>query len=105
MIGGSAKKAMAVRHYFINSREIAIILKGYFQVLFPDEYKIYEAAFEAGVWERADVGPFLGRAAVWKLQVFPHVDGLDGIGPAVSFPMGSYIGGEMYLTDLKAKLL
>ncbi|KAH9920744.1 uncharacterized protein B0H18DRAFT_880753 [Fomitopsis serialis] len=73
------------------------------QVAFPEEYLLYEKAFQAGVWEPAHPGPWLGRAVVWKLQVGPHRDGLDA-GPACIFNCGHYTGGEAILIDLEAKL-
>jgi hypothetical protein len=104
MVGKTSRRAMAVRWYFRATRPIAIILAEYFRVCFPEQFRTYEAAFRAGVWEQADPGPFLGRAIVYKLQVKPHLDNLDGEGPAASFPMGSFSGGAMYWPDLKAKL-
>jgi hypothetical protein len=73
-----------------------------FRVAYPAYYEKYRLAFEAGVWEEADPGPWLGRAIVWKLQVYPHRDGLDA-GPAACFPMGSFEGGQLYLPDLRLK--
>jgi hypothetical protein len=95
---------MAVKWYFKATRPIAILLGQYFRVCFPREYSTYKAAFDAGVWVQEDPGPFLVRAIVYKLQVMPHLDSLDGDGPAVSFPMGSFTGGAMYWPDLQAKL-
>ncbi|KAG1719118.1 hypothetical protein EDB19DRAFT_1837036 [Suillus lakei] len=75
----------------------------HFLLAYPDDFKIYQKAFDAGVWEVADPGPWLGRAIVWKLNVLPHRDGLDG-GPTAIFCLGHFSGGEAYLTDLKLKL-
>ena len=74
-----------------------------FEVLMPECYNIYKKAFEAGVWIDSDPGPWLGRAIVYKLQVSLHKDKDDG-GPAVSFPVGSFKGGEMLIPQLEAKL-
>lgn len=74
-----------------------------FKASFPKEYQRYKKAFDAGVWLAQDPGPWLGRAIVYKLQVLPHRDGLDG-GPTAMWNMGSYTGGELYLPDLKLKL-
>jgi hypothetical protein len=68
----------------------------------PQVYKKYQAAFDAGVWETADPGPWIGRAIVYKLQVLVHRDGKDD-GPTASFPVGDFEGGEMYVPDLCAK--
>ncbi|KAG6905514.1 hypothetical protein DXG01_002283 [Tephrocybe rancida] len=78
-------------------------LAAMFEVAFPEYYAKYKVAFDAGVWEADDPGPWLGRAVIWKMQVLPHRDGLDQ-GPAATFPMGYYSGGEMYFTDLGLKL-
>ena len=79
----------AVINYFRLSRPIALYIKEMFKVAYPSYYPKYEKAFEAGVYERQDPGPFLGRAIVWKLQVQVHQDGLDD-GPTVIFNCGNY---------------
>lgn len=99
----SAKAAQEVKYYMRASRPPALRIAALFQKSFPACYKKYKKVFDAGVWERADPGPFLGRALVWKLQVEPHRDGLDA-GPAVCFPLGSFTGGELYFPDLGLKL-
>lgn len=94
----------AAAWYFSATSELGAILAGMFQAAYPDYYKRYRAAFEAGVWCQCDGGPFLGRALVYKLQVALHQDGLDA-GPTASFPMGFYEGGELYVPDIEAKFL
>jgi hypothetical protein len=74
-----------------------------FKVLFPDVYERYKAAFDAGVWEKDDPGPWLGRAVVYKLQVELHPDKNES-GPSVSFACGNYTGGYMLVPQLLAKL-
>lgn len=44
-----------------------------------------------------------GSGAVYKLQVLPHIDGLDN-GPTASFAAGFFTGGEMHLADQGLKL-
>lgn len=100
---GSGKGSQAVVWYMERTSKLALALKEMFKVAYPEEFKIYEEAFEAGFWEAADPGPWLGRAIVWKLNVLPHRDGLDG-GPTAIFCLGHFSGGEAYLTDLKLKL-
>lgn len=73
-----------------------------FRVLFPEIYQEFQAAFDAGVWEREDPGPWLGRAIVYKLQVELHVDQQD-LNPTASFPCGSFTGGEMVVPQLPTK--
>lgn len=99
----NAQVALAVGWYMQRTAKLAMALKEMFRVAYPDDFEIYEEAFEAGVWEAADPGPWLGRAIVWKLNVLPHRDGLDG-GPTAIFCLGRFSGGEAYLTDLKVKL-
>ncbi|KAJ7439714.1 hypothetical protein B0H11DRAFT_1644113, partial [Mycena galericulata] len=94
-------KSQANVHYFRLTQEVAVILAEYFKVLFPDDYEQYQADFERGVWLREDPGPFLGRAIVYKLQVFVHQDGLDR-GPTASFPCGFFEGGAMHYPDIDA---
>ena len=83
---------------------VAKILGAMFKVIYPDLYEKYRAAFEAGVWEKGDPGPWLGRAIVYKLQVKLHNDGNDD-GPTVSFAVGTYEEGHLLVLDLLAKLL
>jgi len=74
-----------------------------FEATFPDIYKEYKAAFEAGVWVQEDPGPFIGRAIIYKLQSKLHKDSND-VGPSASFPVGYFNGGEMLLPQLGTKL-
>lgn len=94
-----------VERYYKVSRPFAIRLSIMFKHAFPEYWAQYRQAFQAGRWYRIkdDPGPFIGRAIVYKLQVLPHRDGLDG-GPAAIFPVGRFKGGELYLPDLDAKL-
>jgi hypothetical protein len=50
-----------------------------------------------------DLGPWLGRAIIWKLPVKMHMDGLDN-GLTMIFNVRNYTGGDFYLPDLKIKL-
>lgn len=99
----NAQVAQAVQWYLAYTRPLALTLAEMFKVSWPTYYERYRAAFNAGVWVEDDPGPWLGRAIVWKLQVLPHRDGLDG-GPTAIFCFGSFTGGECYLPDLKLKL-
>lgn len=56
--------ALAAKYYFIASKEIAILLDALFLASFPDEHGRYKEAFEAGVWQAEDPGPWLGRVIV-----------------------------------------
>jgi len=82
---------------------LAEMLSQYFQFLFPEEYKKFLRAFEAGVWVKQDCGPWLGRALIYKLQGRLHVDDKDE-GPTVSFPCGFFKGREMIVPELSTKL-
>ncbi|KAF8057189.1 hypothetical protein FPV67DRAFT_1430549, partial [Lyophyllum atratum] len=88
-------------HYVATSL-LSQILGVWFQKLFPAEYARFTKAFDAGVWTSEDPGPWLGRAIVYKLQVELHVDNGDD-GPAVSFPVGYFDGGEMLVPSLDTK--
>lgn len=99
----NAQCAVGCEYFMRISRPDALRLSALFKSLYPAFHEKYRKAFEAGVWVRADPGPFLGRAIVWKLQVEPHRDGLDA-GPAICFPLGSFTGGALYLPDLGLKL-
>lgn len=78
------------------------MLKKMFEILFPKEFKKFQKAFEAGVWEEADPGPWLGHAIVYKLQVDAHLDQRD-MNPTASFPCGYYTGGELQVPQLPTK--
>ena len=88
--------------YYKVTRPLADALKVMYEVIFPDLYDSFRAAFEAGRWFQEDPGPWLGRAIVYKLQVDLHRDTND-IGPSVSFPCGHYKGGEMMIPQLKSR--
>ncbi|KAJ8509050.1 hypothetical protein ONZ45_g8719 [Pleurotus djamor] len=98
-----AGRFLEVQRYYTLTIVLAFRLACYFKVAFPDYYAQYQQAFDAGSWVQADPGPWLGRALVYKLQVTPHVDGLDD-GPTAIFPTGSFGGGAAYLPDLSLKL-
>jgi hypothetical protein len=99
----SSTGLVAIHHYYRATNIIAQKLATLFQVLMPECYDTYKTAFEAGKWLESDPGPWVGRAIVYKLQVDLHKDKEDG-GPAASFPVGSFTGGEMLIPQLKAKL-
>ncbi|KAI0076786.1 hypothetical protein K474DRAFT_1707849 [Panus rudis PR-1116 ss-1] len=92
-----------VRHHITLTRTLALRLSAYFKVAFPETHDKYRRAFDAGVYFPEDPGPWIGRAVVYKLQVDPHMDGLDD-GPTVAFPAGYFSGGEAYFPDLHVKL-
>ncbi|TFK17419.1 hypothetical protein FA15DRAFT_605111, partial [Coprinopsis marcescibilis] len=89
--------------YYSLTKEVATVIGIMFKHAFPEWYKKYQAAFDAGVWLREDPGPFLGRAVIFKLQGKLHKDNQD-LGPSVCFGVGQYSGGEMIFPQLGAKL-
>lgn len=93
----------ALMGYYRATKKLAKQLGVIFEVLMPECYKKYRSAFDAGVWTRADPGPWLGRVIIYKLQVSLHKDKDDG-GPTASFPVGYFSGGAMLIPQLKAKL-
>ncbi|KAF8058964.1 hypothetical protein FPV67DRAFT_1451185 [Lyophyllum atratum] len=99
---GSGSALAGAELYFRNTRVMAGCLAAIFEVVYPTVYKTYKAAFDAGVWVPEDPGPWLGRAIVYKLQVYLHCDTGDN-GPAASFPCGYFEGGEMLIPQLRAK--
>src|SRR6202453_4889856 len=96
--------ALAVKYYYTVTCDVSELLGTYFLVAFPKEHARYREAFDAGVWHLEDPGPWLSRALVYKLQVKPHRDALDG-GPTVMFNMGQYEGGRLYNPCLDLKFL
>jgi len=93
----------AIHNYYCATNLVAKRLSILFKALMPDCYKTYKAAFKAGAWIKSDPGPWVGRAIVYKLQLNLHKDKEDG-GPAASFPVGFFSGGEMLIPQLNAKL-
>ena len=94
---------LAVSNYFLETQATAKEVSDRFAAAFPEFFEQYRLAFEAGVANTLDPGPFLGRALVWKMQVKAHQDGLDE-GPAATFPCGYYSGGYLYIPRLGMKL-
>lgn len=80
-----------------------MLIDAYLEVLFPKWHAEYRAAFEAGVMIPFDYGPMFGRAIIYKLQGRLHRDKRDA-GPSASFPVGSFVGGEVLFPQLGAKL-
>lgn len=99
---GSNSIRLAIENYYIASSPVTRILAEYFKVLFPNAYKKFKAAFDAGQWVKGDPGPWLGRALIFKLQGSLHVDDKDE-GPTVSFPCGHYRGGHMIVPQWPTK--
>lgn len=93
----------AIVNYYQSTKLLAQRLSAIFEVLMPECFRTYKTAFEAGEWLVEDPGPFIGRVIVYKLQVSLHKDKNDG-GPAISFPIGFFKGGEMLIPQLNAKL-
>ncbi|KAJ3535925.1 hypothetical protein NMY22_g6266 [Coprinellus aureogranulatus] len=102
-MGRSSLGYLATCNYYLASRPTILEVNDRFKLAFPKFFAQYKQAFEAGVVNLFDDGPFLGRALVWKMQVRVHRDGLDQ-GPAAIFPCGYYTGGYLYIPDLKLKL-
>lgn len=88
--------------YYKLTRAVADTLATMYEVLFPEEYQKLKPAFDAAQWFLQDAGPWVGRALVYKLQVELHIDDRD-VGPSVSFPCGSFTGGQMNIPQFKAK--
>lgn len=85
----SGKGIMALEHNYMASESVALFLSACFKAVYPDYFQTYSEAFKAGVWMESDPGPWIGRAIVWKLQVYTHQDGLDD-GPTAIFNCGRY---------------
>lgn len=97
MVSGPHGAAHVYAYYKVT--EVLILwLSAMFCVSFPEFYKKYQKAFEAGKWMVVDPSSFLGRLIVWKLAVYLHQDGLD-TGPAAIFPIGHFEGGECYISN------
>ena len=94
---------LSVSGYYLATQATAQEVSDRFKAAFPKEYAKYAQAFEAGVVNLFDLGPFIGRALVWKMQVQVHQDGLDE-GPGAIFPCGYFHGGHLYIPDLGLKL-
>ncbi|THU80049.1 hypothetical protein K435DRAFT_611608, partial [Dendrothele bispora CBS 962.96] len=83
---------------------INVFLSKMFEKEFPQEFKAYRKAHKAARWCLHDPGPYIGKAIVWKLSSAAHLDEDDGC-LTVTYPMGSFTGGNMDIYDLHARLL
>ncbi|KAF8867895.1 hypothetical protein CPB84DRAFT_1810481, partial [Gymnopilus junonius] len=101
-ISHTSTSLAAAGSYYYLTQSIAATLAKMFQAVFPEEYRKYEKAFEAGVWMQCDPGPYLGRAIIYKLQGRLHKDKHD-LGPSASFGVGYYTGGEMLFPQFGTK--
>ena len=99
----TASGAGSASRMFEKTKLVADYLSTVFQHFMPTIHEKFRKAFAAGVWERTDPGPWIGRTIVYKLQVEPHVDPAEA-GPTASFPCGSYDGGVMNLPTLGARV-
>ncbi|KAJ7454100.1 hypothetical protein FB451DRAFT_951597, partial [Mycena latifolia] len=88
--------------YFAGTKELNRFIGVVLHAVFPEFWMLYTKAFAAGQVHQDDEGPYLGRAVVHKLQVYPHRDGLDA-GPGIATPCGYYKGGAMLFSDIGAK--
>lgn len=101
---GEFGRSSTVSWYYRATAPVVRILAAMFRTLLPDVFKRYHDAFEAGIWELDDPGPWLGRAIIYKLQTKLHRDQKDA-GPTVGFPVNSYSGGSLQLPDLMATFM
>jgi hypothetical protein len=92
----------SIRCYYTATRTVAKMLAIMFEAVFPEAFKNYKKAFEAGVWMEQDPGPWLGRAIVYKLDGALHVDKND-FGPAACIPFGHFSGGQMLVPEMRGK--
>ncbi|KAJ7710664.1 hypothetical protein B0H17DRAFT_1123782 [Mycena rosella] len=77
----------------------ALVVSERFHGVSPDYHARYLKAFNAGCYlPNDDPGPFIGRAIVWKLQVWAHLDGLEG-GPVATTPEGAFRRGGLVFPD------
>lgn len=102
-MSGSGKYLATLKWFFQSTAIVWKVVAIYFKIFFPEYYEKYQQAFEAGQWEQCDFGPFIGKAVIYKLDVFVHLDRRDA-GPVVSFPSGIFEGGSMSLPQLRLKL-
>jgi len=100
----SSSTLAAITSYYHLTSDVANAIAVMFETAFPEIYKQYRQAFDAGVWITEDPGPFLGRAIIYKLQGKLHKDRKD-LGPSACFPVGHFDGGEMLFPHLGIKLL
>ncbi|KAJ7153135.1 hypothetical protein C8R43DRAFT_885900 [Mycena crocata] len=89
--------------YFEATQPATAIVSRIFRACFPQDHENMEKVFLAARYLKEDLGPFPGRAIVWKAQVYLHCDGLDGTEPTATTPSGSFRGGAMVFPDLGAK--
>ncbi|TFK65352.1 hypothetical protein BDN72DRAFT_773420 [Pluteus cervinus] len=94
---------MALKEYYKRSDPIRELAAGMLHACDESMYQEYGTAFDAGVWEQQDKGPWLARAIVYKSQVELHRDNND-LGLSLSFACGHFTGGAMLFPELGLKL-
>ncbi|KAL0061160.1 hypothetical protein AAF712_012030 [Marasmius tenuissimus] len=105
-LSGAGQAIQATRHYYEANFTLERCIESAVQVFFPDLYPVLAHVREAGraFQSSREGGVYLGRAVVYKLQLFNHIDQKD-CGISASFPAGHFVGGYLLIPQLGAKFL
>ncbi|KAL0565144.1 hypothetical protein V5O48_016887 [Marasmius crinis-equi] len=103
-LSGSGHSIIASQNFYRANQCLEECVENTIKVFFEDQHKVFTGAREAARLAGNKGGCFIGRAMVFKLQLFLHCDeGDDGV--SASFPAGRFKGGCMIIPQFKAKLL
>ncbi|KAJ7484586.1 hypothetical protein FB451DRAFT_1393121 [Mycena latifolia] len=99
MAAGTAAQSKAVIHYFKVTYPFTLVVSEQFHGVFLDYHARHLKAFNAGCYlQNDDPGLFIGHAIMWKLQVWAHLDSLEG-GPVATTPEGAFQRGGLVFPD------
>ncbi|KAL0061138.1 hypothetical protein AAF712_012058 [Marasmius tenuissimus] len=103
-LSGTGQSIQATRHYYEGNATLEQCIESVIRVFFPEEHALMSKVREAGraISTEEGGGCYLGRALVFKLQLFNHVDKRD-FGISTSFSAGRFTGGYLLIPQLKAK--
>ncbi|KAK1216501.1 hypothetical protein PQX77_020853 [Marasmius sp. AFHP31] len=100
----TATSHVAAAEWLRSSWKIQQQLRKMTHSFFPEYYEESAVACKAAITRNSPVvGPWIGKAIVWKLQGSSHIDDHDII-PTATYPMGVYEGGYMDLIDIDTRL-
>ncbi|KAK7051512.1 hypothetical protein VNI00_004486 [Paramarasmius palmivorus] len=103
-LSGSGQAIGATANFYETNNCLERCVEAAMEVFFPEQHHITSKARDAArVVSQRPGGCYIGRAVVYKLQLFLHCDNGD-YQVSASFPAGRFNGGFMIIPQFKAKL-